>query len=80
MPGRPSRRMSRKVTPRTLPGALPAAWLQGRVGDLVRLAAGGAGGAAGAVAGCLLCGVREPFEMMQWALDKARGRLKQRFA
>jgi len=60
--------------------ALPAAWLQGRLGDLARLAAGGAGGAAGAVAGCLLCGVREPFEMMQWAFDKARGRLKQRFA
>ncbi len=59
---------------------LPAWLLQGRVGDLVRLAFGGGGGLTGAAAGSLLFGVREPFEMVQWALDKARGRLKQRLA
>lgn len=58
---------------------LPDLLLQGRLGDLMRLAIGGAGGAAGAAVGWFICGVREPFEMMQWALDKMRGRLKQRF-
>ncbi len=59
---------------------LPAGLLQGRLGDLARLALGGGGGLVGAAAGSLLFGVREPFEMVQWALDKARGRLKQRLA
>jgi hypothetical protein len=47
--------------------------------DLIHLAAGGGGGLAGGVAGALLFGVREPFEMVRWAIDKYRGRLKRRF-
>lgn len=58
---------------------LPDGLVQGRIGDLLRLTIGSGGGLAGMVVGSLLFGVREPFEMVQWALDKARGRLKQRF-
>jgi peptidoglycan biosynthesis protein MviN/MurJ (putative lipid II flippase) len=60
--------------------ALPDALHAGRkMSDLIHLAAGGAGGLAGGVAGALLFGVREPFEMVRWAIDKYRGRLKRRF-
>jgi peptidoglycan biosynthesis protein MviN/MurJ (putative lipid II flippase) len=60
--------------------ALPAGLHAGqRLGDLIHLAAGGGGGVAGGIAGALLFGVREPFEMVRWAIDKYRGRLKRRF-
>lgn len=60
--------------------ALPAALHAGRrMSDLIHLAAGGCGGLAGGAAGALLFGVREPFEMARWAIDKYRGRLKRRF-
>jgi len=58
---------------------LPAGLIQGRTGDLARLVVGGVGGLFGMALGALLFGVREPFEMIRWAIDKTRGRLCHRF-
>jgi hypothetical protein len=71
-------------------GACAAAWLalrglawepvaaqlpwHGRVGDLVRLAAGGGAGLLATVAGYVILRIREPVEMLQWARLKLRRR------